>query len=110
MEGTSYKRGQLSPEIQNIAKKFFGNEITITELRLLPYILYIIQNDRYFEIKKLSSEELEILSKWKEKGLIDPTFNYIEKTTISKMFYNFINKVIWLSYINYDNQGEIKCQ
>ncbi len=108
MKNNNYKRGQLSPEIQNISKEFFGYEITKTDLRLFPYILYIIQNNRYFETIKLNHEEIILLNTWKDKKLINPSFTNGEITTISKKFYDYITQIIWLGYINYDNQGELK--
>ena len=65
------KRGELTKDIQEIAKLMIDREIeNMTELRLIPYIQYVMCNERKLEIPKINAEERKILKKWKEEGHI----------------------------------------
>ena len=64
-------RGQLTDRIKKKSKKLFGYEINQTELRLLPYIQYIMTNEQRIDPNKVNTEERKILSKWRGKEWIE---------------------------------------
>jgi len=85
-------RGMLTEEI----KKKYG--ITTTkELRLIPYLQYLLVNNMPVDPYKIDNNEREILKKWRDEGKI--TFSYTEKITVSKAFWNWMNDVIWEAYV-----------
>ena len=62
------KRGALSPQIQELCKEFLGREISVTELRLMPYIDYVMKNDQRIDPNKVSQKEREVLSLLRKEG------------------------------------------
>ena len=96
-------RGELTKEVQEIAKKRIGREISLRELRLIPYIQYVMVNEQKLDMEKINQEEREILSIWKNE-------NYIEGGAsgllINKEFWDFICEVLFQSYVKSEG-GEI---
>ena len=90
-------RGQLTDKIQELAKQYLGREISITELRLYPYIDYCIKNGGYMDRSKINRAELEILHSY-------DCITQLERLSsgyvcVSKEFYDFIQQVLWESYV-----------
>lgn len=98
------KRGELTTEIQEMAKSFLKREINTTELRLYPYIDFTMKNTHKMDVIRINQEEREILSKLKDEGHLDRHMNGDGKIEISvtKKFYEFINRVLWLGYVSID--------
>lgn len=88
-------RGMLTEKVQELAKEYLGREITLTELRLYPFIDYCIKNGGYMDRSKLSREEIDILHGYDEVKC-QRNHGYIY---VSKDFYEYIQKVLWESYI-----------
>ena len=93
------KRGQLTDEIQEVAKAFLGREITQKELRLYPYIHYQATNDRKIDPAKIDQTEREILRLWKDAGHFEGGMSGINMT---KEFFDFINDMLWMAYFTCD--------
>lgn len=91
-------RGILNEKIQFKAKEVLGREITQTELRLYPYIDYVIKNGGYCDRSKLSREEQQLLYEYPERLLNKDYGGYIH---ISKEFYSFIQHCLWESYVEF---------
>jgi hypothetical protein len=64
-------RGNLTPRIERKSKMLLGYVISTTELRLMPYIMYVMVNDQRLEPCKVNPEERQILSNWRKQGWID---------------------------------------
>lgn len=98
------KRGQLTTDIQQMAVKFWGREITQTELRLYPYIHYCAINERKIDPQKINLEEREIMQLWKVTGHFEGGITGINMT---KEFFDFMNDMLYYSYFIYDElEGE----
>ena len=89
-------RGAISEELQVLAKNFLGKELSIKELRLLPYIHYCLVNQQGIDPAKINSEERKIIIEWKKKGYLEGGMKGLR---ISKDFLNFINECLKISYI-----------
>ena len=85
-------RGILTDEIQKLAREFLGREITTRELRLYPYLDYVMKNNQKIEPSRVNGEERRILKKLKEEGHIEGG-----ALAMSKEFYDYINQVLWFS-------------
>lgn len=97
MGNTEINRGCLTDEIQNLAKEYLGREITTTELRLYPYIDYCIKNGGYMDRSKMNGEEIDILHNYNEKiQLRRDRCGYV---SVTKEFYDYMQKVLWISYV-----------
>ena len=96
-------RGMLTEEIINQATELLGHPITQRELRLIPYIQYIMVNDQRIAPAKISAEERNILSSWRKLGYIEGGAGGMK---ISKLFWDAISEIMWLSYVGPDGQKE----
>ncbi len=89
-------RGALTDKIQEIAKSRIGREISIRELRLIPYIQYVMVNNQVIEPIKISVEERAILKKWKEEKFIEGGASGL---SITKEFWDFMCEILFESYV-----------
>ena len=92
-------RGQLTDRANEIAQASLGRKITQQELRLLPYIQYCMMNEQTLRMEHISREEREILSKWREEGLIDGGASGL---SITKDFWNFMSEILFETYVDYE--------
>lgn len=89
-------RGMLTKDIQEKAKKFLNREITVSELRLYPYIQYQMMNEQMINFKCCNEEDYNILNKLCIEGHIKLNIN---KISITREFYDYINDVLFDSYV-----------
>jgi len=90
-------RGELTSEVQAIAKRMIGRElINVRELRLFPYIQFIMVNSQKIQPIKINEEERHILSKWKEEGFCE---DGVKGLRISKKFWDFMCEILYHSYV-----------
>lgn len=94
-------RGQLTDRIKAKSKKLLGYEITTEELRLMPYLQYVMVNNQTLDIRKISNSELESIQKWETQGLITTNFPVL---SITKKFWDIINHLIFLGYIDLNRE------
>ena len=93
------KRGILNKAALEISKEFLGVELTTTQLRLLPYIMFLGTDNRPVDAIRVSSEEMEVLDSWVAKGYISgPESGDVVK--ISREFWNFISSIIFETYVS----------
>jgi len=90
-------RGQLTERIKERSKDLFGYEITQTELRMLPYIQYVMTNDQKLDPRKVNQEERDILRKWKEAKHIEGGASGLG---ITREFWDIICSLIFLGYVD----------
>jgi len=91
------ERGQLTERIKVESKKLLGYEITRKELRLMPYIQYVMVNEQRINPEKIDAEERIILRKWKDVGYIEGGAIGLN---ITKEFWDIINELIFLGYVD----------
>ena len=61
-------RGEFTDEVRKYMERYFGRESSVKELRLIPYIHYVMTNDQRVQQGRLNDKEKAILSQWKEEG------------------------------------------
>lgn len=93
-------RGQLTPEVQELAKQHLNREISLRELRLMPYVQYTLMNSQKIDPNKINGEEREILSKWKKSGWCEGGMTGF---AVSKDFWDAINQILWVGYVDYED-------
>lgn len=93
---TEMTRGCLNEEVQKIAKAFLKREITTTELRLYPYLDYLMKNEQRIDPRRVNQEDREILQTLRTEGHIEGGASGLSMT---KEFYDYINQVLWYSYV-----------
>ena len=80
-------RGVLTPEVQEAAKNLLGYELTVRELRLMPYLQYTVMNDKRINPNHINLEEREILSKWRD-------------VNVTKWFWLAMNEILFVAYVD----------
>jgi hypothetical protein len=98
-------RGCLNDKIQDLAKKFLKREITTTELRLYPYLDYVMKNYQWIDPRKINSDDRTVMAQLRSENYIDyhtevfedkPAKTYLNLT---KEFYDYMCQVLWYGYI-----------
>lgn len=88
-------RGKLTDKVKEVMQKE-GFEGTVRELRLLPYIMVRLLDNRNLDPSVISSEEREILCKWKEEGKLSGiTSNF----GVTEDFLDKMIKVLKVGYL-----------
>lgn len=64
-------RGILNDRVQSAALQTLRRPITQEELRLMPYVHYVMMNDQRIQPTHINAEERVILAKWREEGWIE---------------------------------------
>lgn len=98
------KRGELTPTVQAKATELFGRPITQVELRLIPYVAYILQNGRELDQRKINEAERDLIADWIVDGYLMVIGDAI--THIDRKFYDAMNELIWLAYVTYKEQPD----
>lgn len=96
-------RGVLTPRVQIIAKAALGRKITLRELRLIPYVQYVMVNERRLNPNHVNQEERDILAEWKKSGWIEGGAGGLSMT---KQFWDSMCEILWAAYATYDDPGE----
>lgn len=91
------KRGQLTQRIKDKSLELLGREINQKELRLMPYVQYVMTNSQKIDIRHINAEEREILSKWRKAGYIEGGASGLQ---ITEEFWNAICEIIRLGYVD----------
>ena len=91
-------RGCLTNEIK---EKY---NITLKQLRLLPYFQYLLMNESRLDAIKIDAEERAILQQWRDEGKI--TFSISEPCTCTKEFWDWMNEILWESYVPHKESVE----
>ncbi len=91
-------RGQLNEKVQKVAKKFLGAGLTTAELRLIPYLQYVMVNEQKLDPRKINQEERAILSRWKARGLIEGGASGMR---VTEEFWRFMCDVLLYAYVDH---------
>ena len=89
-------RGCITKEINEIAKTRIGREIDTTELKLIPYIQYLMVNEQRIDIRRVNQDDREVLKKWKDDGFMEGGASSIQ---ITKKFWDFMCEILFESYV-----------
>ncbi len=90
-------RGVLTDKVQEIAKKFMKVGLTRTELRLIPYLQYVMVNEQKLEISKINEDDRTILAKWKARGFLEGGACGL---AITKEFWDFMCEILFEAYVD----------
>ena len=101
------KRGVLNEGVKNISKNFLGEEITQTELRLYPFLDYIVKNSNYFDRRKINAEEMAIISQREDEGHL---VLMGDKLFLTRAFYDYMNAVLAESYVVFKEELNLSIQ
>ena len=94
------KRGAVTTRIKESSLRWLGYEIDTTELRLMPYIQYVMMNDQHLDPHKCNEDDREILSKWREAGHIE---GGVSGLAVTREFWYIICDLCFLAYVDIDH-------
>ena len=94
-------RGVITPKIQEKAVEVLGREITQQELRLIPYVHYVMMNEQSINPRQINQDEREILSAWREEDWLEGGAGGL---SITKKFWDALSEIVWLSYVAYEKE------
>ena len=89
-------RGAITEEINKIAMRSIGREITKTELRLYAYIDYVMKNEQKLDPRRCNQDDRDVLSILKKEGHIEGGASGL---AITKEFYDYMAEVLWEGYV-----------
>jgi len=96
---TKQGRGQLTQRIKDKSKELFGYELTVRQLRLIPYILNVMQNDKTIDRRRINDEEFDIIIQWENENHLTYSVASCE-LTITKDFWDKANEILFLGYVD----------
>ena len=92
-------RGMITEAIQVKAQETLGRDITQEELRLVPYVQYLLCNSGKLDPNRINQKEREIWSAWRTAGYV--TGGAAERLRcVSKPFWDLMCLILWESYID----------
>lgn len=91
-------RGVVKKELLDIIAATHGREVTLKEIRLMPYLLLQMMDHAGVSNAHIDSEEREILD-----GLLsrDEVYAVGERVFVNWNYYQLINRCIWDAYIHH---------
>lgn len=95
------ERGQLTAEVQTLMEEFLGRETCTTELRLIPYLQFLMVNEQRIDPVKINGEERAIFQQWKQAGHVEGGMTGLR---VTEDFWNFMCRVLFVAYVDYENR------
>jgi len=93
----SQPRGKLTDRIKAKSMELLGYEIDVTELRMMPYVFYVMQNKQRVDPSSCNAADREVLSKWRGAGHIE---GGASNMLITKEFWDIMSELIFLGYVD----------
>ena len=75
-----------------------GLDLDKTNLRLLPYIQYVLMNEQIFDQAKLSREEAKIIKDLRDAGCLGVRSN--GKFQCTDRFWACMNEILYYTYVD----------
>ena len=97
-------RGAMTPFIQQLAEKHGLGHITTLELRLMPYLQYCLMNERRLDPNKISHDERNVISKWRQQGFIDGGSSK-DSLRCNILFWRAMSEILFEAYVDYDSDS-----
>lgn len=87
------KRGELTPEMQDLAVDILGFEISQVELDFMPTFLSELSLRGNLDVRKLTYSQVAILDKWCSKALVG---HYYERhLNVDFDFWQSVGRLVW---------------
>ena len=83
-----------------MSQRLLGYEMDQTELRLMPYIVYVMMNEQKIDPKKVNGAGRDILGKWRRAGHIEGGLSGL---SITEEFWNILCEIVRLGYVDIDD-------
>ena len=90
-------RGALTHEVNDKAKELMGRELTLCELRIMPYVQYVMMNEQKIDPRKCNQDDRNVLNKWRKEGHIEGGASGL---AITKEFWDFMHEILFIAYVD----------
>lgn len=103
MEKIMQQRGQLTARVQQKAVEVMSREISLDELRLMPYIKSMMMDFKRIDKRKMNLEDIYIFERWVDEGRVLTDWNFngsFLDIKITKEFWDQMSEIIYLSYVD----------
>lgn len=90
-------RGTLTDKVKEVSIKKLGYEISLSELRLMPYYQFCLMNGGRLARDKVNSNDREALLIWHEKGFIEDD-GISDTPHMTKKFYRAMCEILMVAY------------
>ncbi len=94
-------RGALTQNVVDLSKKLLGYEIGRAELRLMPYVQYVMVNEQVIDPSKVNVEERRIMQKWREAGHFAGGMG---GCGLTKEFWDILCEIIFEAYVDVEKE------
>lgn len=91
------KRGMLTERIKKKSHELLGYEITVRQLRLMPYLMHVMMDRQRIDPSKVSGDERKILQQWREEGHIEGGASGL---VITRKFWDVMAEIVFLGYVD----------
>lgn len=92
-------RGQLTQKVKDKSKELLGYEVEVRELRLFPYVVYVMMNEQKIDPNKINQEERKILKKWQDAGHVEGGASGL---SITRQFWDILTEMVFIAYVDID--------
>lgn len=92
-------RGALTEAVQQKAVEILGREISMRELRLMPYVQHCLMNEQNIDPRRVNQEEREVMTEWRKAGWMAGGAVDLE---VSKEFWGAMHEILWVGYVDYE--------
>lgn len=104
-------RGILTEKTKQIARLKMGRDITVDELRLMPYLMTKLMDNSYLVRDHIYPQDRVALEKWVEEGRISFEGSFFNSLpVVTSEFYDAITAILKFGYcedvIKDDKKGE----
>ena len=89
----------ITDRIKEASMRLFNREITQKELRLMPYIQYVMVNNKKIDPDKIDDQERQMIYDWANAGYLEFDLSG-EILNVSFDFYQKISEIIYLGYVD----------
>ena len=87
----------VTDRIKKKSVELLGYEIDTVELRLMPYIMHVVQNGKCLDARSCNKDDYDVLYKWREAGYCK---GILSKLTITKEFWVILCEIVFLGYVD----------
>lgn len=102
MRGLLPEDAGIKAALQLKYKAETGLELDRDNLRLLPYIQYVLMNEQAFDRAKLSREEAKIIKDLRDAGCLGVRSN--DKPQCTRSFWNCMNEILYHTYVEREEE------
>lgn len=78
-----------------------GVRLDRKNIRLLPYIQYVLMNEQVFDISKITLQENAIIQELKSKGCL---IDHKGRIRCTLDFWTVLNDVLYLAYVDHEEK------